>query len=137
MPFDNNIYHDRWIAFVASLNGGIKLIPKALVKYRQHEHSETDILRLKAAKKSKGQGMYIAPSTIALIRNYSRKNSVYTDFFSCFADCFSSDYRLVKRQKLFNVLVGKIDEIFFSSHKSYISKLNLTRKICFRKNYQP
>jgi glycosyltransferase involved in cell wall biosynthesis len=137
MPFDGNIYHDRWIAFVASLNGGIKLIPKALVKYRQHERSETDILKLKAAKKSISQGMYIAPSTIALIRNYSRRNSIYTDFFACFADCFSPDYRLVKRQKLFNVLVGNIDEIFFSSHKSYISKLNLTRKICFRKKYQP
>lgn len=137
LPFDNNIYHDRWIAFVASLNGGIKLIPEALVNYRQHASSETDILRLKSPKKSNAQRMYIAPSTIALIRNYSVRNSRYTEFFRNFADCFDTDYRVIKRVKLFRVLLSKLDEIFFSSHKSYISKLNLTRKICFRKKYQP
>lgn len=137
LPFDENIYHDRWIAFVASLKGGIKLIPEALVQYRQHASSETDILRLKTAKKSNAQRIYIAPSTISLLRNYSQRDSEYTDFFRNFADCFSPDYKLVKRLKLFRVLIGKLDEIFFSSSKSYISKLNLTRKICFRKKYQP
>lgn len=137
LPFDEHIFHDRWIAFVASLNGGIKVLPQALVRYRQHPSSETDILRLKPPKKSNEQRTYIASSTIDLIKNYSIRKSRYGLFFRAFADCFDDDHKLVKRFKLFTLLVGKLDEIFFTSHKSYLSKVNLTRKICFRKKYQP
>ena len=31
IPFDVRYFHDRWIAFIASERGGIKLLPKALV----------------------------------------------------------------------------------------------------------
>lgn len=137
IPFDENIYHDRWIAFVASINGGIKLIPEALVQYRQHDTSETDILKLKKSKKSIKAGMYIAPSTVEMIRGYRFRDSQYSEFFKDFADCFGADYKLRKRSKLFRVLASQMDQIFYSSKKSYISKLNLIRKICFRRNYQP
>jgi glycosyltransferase involved in cell wall biosynthesis len=35
-PFPASVYHDYWLALVASSNGGVLSIPDRLVKYRQH-----------------------------------------------------------------------------------------------------
>ncbi len=47
LPFPKVKFHDWWLAFVATQNGGIKYIDQVLVNYRQHQHSTTDILSLK------------------------------------------------------------------------------------------
>jgi glycosyltransferase involved in cell wall biosynthesis len=47
LPFPNAKFHDWWLAFVATQNGGVKYINQILVNYRQHENSKTDILSLK------------------------------------------------------------------------------------------
>jgi glycosyltransferase involved in cell wall biosynthesis len=36
-PFREEIPHDGWLAYHATLYGGVKYLPEALVKYRQHE----------------------------------------------------------------------------------------------------
>jgi glycosyltransferase involved in cell wall biosynthesis len=36
LPFNPYISHDRWLAYIAMLEGTIKVIPKPLVLYRQH-----------------------------------------------------------------------------------------------------
>jgi glycosyltransferase involved in cell wall biosynthesis len=36
-PFFDVITHDWWVSYVATLHGGIKYLPEALVYYRQHE----------------------------------------------------------------------------------------------------
>lgn len=50
LPFPKEIFHDRWLAFTATNIGEIKYINKTLVKYRQHENSDTNILKLKRNK---------------------------------------------------------------------------------------
>ncbi len=47
IPFPKEIFHDRWLAFTATNNGSIKYLDIPLVKYRQHENSDTNILKLK------------------------------------------------------------------------------------------
>lgn len=46
LPFPKEIFHDRWLAFTAANNGGIAYLNKTLVKYRQHENTDTNILKI-------------------------------------------------------------------------------------------
>jgi len=50
LPFPKEIFHDRWLAYTATNIGSIKYIDKSLVRYRQHENSDTNILKLKRNK---------------------------------------------------------------------------------------
>jgi glycosyltransferase involved in cell wall biosynthesis len=52
-PLKENYYHDWWLAYVAANIGTIDFIPQCLVRYRQHEKSNTDLLNLSKAKKKK------------------------------------------------------------------------------------
>ncbi|MEB2785640.1 glycosyltransferase [Algoriphagus persicinus] len=46
-PFPTKGFYDHWIVFVASHYGTIDFKPECLVKYRQHQHTLTDILGAK------------------------------------------------------------------------------------------
>jgi len=50
IPFPKEIFHDRWLAYTATNTGSIKYINRSLVRYRQHENSDTNILKLKRNK---------------------------------------------------------------------------------------
>ncbi|AZI25275.1 glycosyltransferase family 2 protein [Pedobacter sp. G11] len=50
LPFPKGIFHDRWLAYTATNIGNIKYIDQPLVQYRQHENSDTNILKLKRNK---------------------------------------------------------------------------------------
>ena len=52
-PFKKDTYHDWWIAYVATNLGTIDYLPQCLVKYRQHDNSDTDLLTRKDEKKDK------------------------------------------------------------------------------------
>lgn len=52
-PFKKDAYHDWWIAYVATNLGTIDYLPQCLVKYRQHDDSDTDLLARKDEKKDK------------------------------------------------------------------------------------
>jgi hypothetical protein len=52
-PFKKDTYHDWWIAYVATNLGTIDYLPQCLVKYRQHDDSDTDLLARKDEKKDK------------------------------------------------------------------------------------
>ncbi|MBS1528102.1 MAG: glycosyltransferase family 2 protein [Bacteroidetes bacterium] len=45
LPFDRRFFHDWWLAYVAANLGTIDFLPECLVKYRQHDKSETNILK--------------------------------------------------------------------------------------------
>jgi glycosyltransferase involved in cell wall biosynthesis len=51
LPFKESYFHDWWLAYVAANMGSIKCIPQCLVKYRQHNNNDTDVLRRKQIKK--------------------------------------------------------------------------------------
>ncbi|WP_111671065.1 glycosyltransferase [Algoriphagus litoralis] len=44
LPFPEQGFYDHWLAFVALESGSIKYCPEVLVKYRQHQSNQTDIL---------------------------------------------------------------------------------------------
>lgn len=50
LPLPASVYHDHWIAYVAANVGTIGYVPKTLVKYRQHEKTSTNILKLSKRK---------------------------------------------------------------------------------------
>jgi glycosyltransferase involved in cell wall biosynthesis len=45
LPLKKEYFHDWWLAYVATNIGKIDYIPQCLVKYRQHDKSDTNILR--------------------------------------------------------------------------------------------
>ncbi|WP_276359262.1 glycosyltransferase family 2 protein [Daejeonella sp. H1SJ63] len=45
LPFPNAYFHDWWIAYVATNLGSIDYLDEVLVKYRQHEKADTNILK--------------------------------------------------------------------------------------------
>lgn len=51
LPLNEGLYHDWWIAYVATNHGSVDYIPECLVKYRQHEKSDTDLLWIKSDDK--------------------------------------------------------------------------------------
>ena len=51
-PFLKEVPHDGWLAFHATLYGGVKYLPDALVKYRQHEGNVFGVV----GAKKKGSG---------------------------------------------------------------------------------
>jgi glycosyltransferase involved in cell wall biosynthesis len=46
LPFPKGVFHDRWLAFTATNLGSIAYLDLPLVKYRQHESSDTNILKI-------------------------------------------------------------------------------------------
>jgi len=47
LPLKPGYFHDWWLAYIAANIGTIDFIPQCLVKYRQHDASDTNILRQK------------------------------------------------------------------------------------------
>lgn len=50
LPLTSLVHHDCWISFIATCKGEIKYLSNTYVKYRQHENSETDLLKIKSQK---------------------------------------------------------------------------------------
>ncbi|MDB4924356.1 glycosyltransferase [Mucilaginibacter sp.] len=50
LPLKETYFHDWWLAYVATNMGTIDFMPECLVKYRQHDKSDTNILRTKRDK---------------------------------------------------------------------------------------
>lgn len=58
LPFPQEVFHDRWLAFTATNNGGITYLNKALVKYRQHENTDTNILKINKGNRKPSKSGY-------------------------------------------------------------------------------
>jgi len=134
LPFHKDFYHDWWIAFVAVTVGKIKAIPDVLVKYRQHELSITDSLALRRekalTKKHKKSAVYdLEWITHCLsfnkLRNSEEIELIYNQLLN---------YENNKRDWKFIVFMVKYYKLlhrFTADKKSYLSRLNRVRKICF------
>ncbi|MFA6944350.1 MAG: glycosyltransferase family 2 protein [Pedobacter sp.] len=51
LPFPNAYFHDWWMGYVATNLGSIDFISESLVKYRQHQKADTNILKRKRDNK--------------------------------------------------------------------------------------
>ena len=52
-PFKQGHYHDWWLAYVATNTGCIDYLPQCLVRYRQHDDNDTDLLKRKDAARDR------------------------------------------------------------------------------------
>jgi glycosyltransferase involved in cell wall biosynthesis len=130
LPLKKGYFHDWWLAYVATNIGKIDFIPQCLVKYRQHDKSETNILRI-VREKDKYK--------MSSIENYDR---TLNWLHYCKSFKHNRDQALIDRiynayKKLtdsyisfeFGMLLLKHMKIFFFMRKkSTSSKLNYIRK---------
>jgi glycosyltransferase involved in cell wall biosynthesis len=57
-PFREEVPHDGWLAFHATLFGGVAYLPEPLVKYRQHAGNVFGVIGRKKKEKGIGAGAY-------------------------------------------------------------------------------
>ncbi len=132
-PLQPGLFHDRWIAYVATNLGSIGFIDECLVKYRQHENSDTNILKLTRKEKT----------------HYSQQNSVQRFEQDLKWLQLSKDFRFNKNpdlmQNFYNKFTSRINavvsfdfawlvfkyrkQVFFIQKKSSLSKLNFIFKL--------
>ncbi|WP_029274509.1 glycosyltransferase family 2 protein [Pedobacter borealis] len=129
-PFPGKFYHDWWMAFVATENGGLKYLDQTLVLYRQHSTSNTDILNIKARPKKTKKGIVkeIKPDWLAYC---IIKTKTEADYINQLLSCFDSEGFVISRMRLFFLLLKNYKLIFYLKKKNGLSKLNYIRKMCF------
>lgn len=131
LPFPTGIFHDRWIAYSAGNRGSIKYINAALVKYRQHEKSDTNILKLKREK----------AETILYGRIKIEKTLKELEIFAAFP--FNKDQPFVSkllklyRTRLTAKFCFRLTVFMYANYKSllYISKKSTLSKFNFILKY--
>ncbi len=131
VPFPNSFYHDWWMAFVSTSYGSLKYYDKTLVKYRQHIHSNTDVLNIKRKPHTKKNKEKIRGINIKWLMCCATKNSACTPLVKEIISCFDENKKLNRRFKLFCLLLKNYKNVFYIKKKSNISKLNYIRQICF------
>lgn len=133
LPFPKEIFHDRWLAFTATNNGGITYLNKALVKYRQHENTDTNILKInkenRKPSKSGHQKMMNILNELSHFSNYpylKQKGSIeklyetYLIWVNSYF-CWSLPAFMISNYKL----------LFFIPKKGLFSNLNFIFKHLF------
>ncbi len=131
LPFPNAYFHDWWMGYVATNLGSIDFIGESLVKYRQHQKADTNILKRKrdntlrnpitAAMKYERKMLWIK-SCVDYQKNKNPKfiRNLYTEFQKNKEEYIS--FGLAK-------LIYKNHGILFSiNKKSTFSKLNFALK---------
>lgn len=53
LPVPDGWLHDEWLAMLAAIDGGVKLVPEALTDYRQHDSNEVGARRMSLVDKWK------------------------------------------------------------------------------------
>lgn len=129
-PFPEKLYHDWWMAFIAAENGGIKYYDRALVHYRQHANSNTDMLsiRIKPESDKKNHIHEIKPDWLITCM---KKSSVIKAYIKNLLSCFNTDYSIKNPIKLFFLLLKHYKLLFYQKKKGNLSKINYIRKMCF------
>lgn len=74
-PFLDDMPHDGWLAFHATLYGGVGYLPEVLVKYRQHADNVFGVVGRKRKKITRQQRVERKKRELAQIRN--RINAYY------------------------------------------------------------
>ena len=127
--FNDVVIHDRWLAYVATNNGGIIFIDQPLVQYRRHLNANTNILPQEPTK---------APKS-----NSIDKMKFQLDITSIFVEYpFNTD--LPFKKKLLKLLQLRMESytsfalayflfrhraiLFYIQKKSAISKINMILK---------
>jgi glycosyltransferase involved in cell wall biosynthesis len=134
LPFPEDIvFHDLWISFVASCYSDICYIDEPLIKYRQHSNNITDIdKRNKIPKNYKKKIEKKMNSHIVFmkkLKNYifylenNLPNHDNLSFLVQILDEYSKYEKYYFNIKLFRLIIGRKDELFFSKKEITLSRI--------------
>lgn len=133
LPFPKEIFHDRWLAFVAANNGGITYLNKTLVKYRQHENTDTNILKInKRNRKPSISGHQKMMKILSELFHFStypylkQKNQV-EKLYEAYLNWVNSYFNWV----LMSFMILNYKLLFFIPKKGALSNLNFIFKHFF------
>jgi glycosyltransferase involved in cell wall biosynthesis len=130
LPLKQNYFHDWWLAYVATNVGTIDFIPQCLVKYRQHDSSDTNILGLsrkednyKFSSVHKVERMDI---WLGYCANYPQNKhpQLVQQIYEAYNNRFDNYFSL----KLVRLLYKYRAIIFYTRKKGNLSKLNYIYK---------
>ncbi|PWS31093.1 glycosyltransferase family 2 protein [Pedobacter paludis] len=127
LPFPKEIFHDRWLAYTATNVGKLKYINQSLVKYRQHENSDTNILKLEREK------VIITPNGKAKIEKTLSEFEVFASYKYNKDTAFIQQLLKLYRTRLNNYLCFRLIFFMYSNYKSllFISKKSTVSKMNF------
>ncbi len=124
--FDNNFYHDWWIAFIAASYGKIKYLDRVLVNYRQHANSLTDLSNVKedSAKQHKPKYREV---NLAWLKKCYTVDDLHRAYIKKLINVLEKK-SLSKVPQLFYLLLLESKYTYFMKKKSGFSKVNYLRK---------
>ncbi len=126
LPLKKGYFHDWWLAYVATNIGEIDFIPQCLVQYRQHDKSDTNILRI-----ARDKDIYEFSSVQKLERNHKwlgycaefNKNKKPA-LIKAIYDAYTIRINTYVSFKLSMLLYKNRSTIFYIPKKNSISKIN-------------
>ena len=135
-PFPEDMYHDWWVVYTATVLGKIMYVKDSLVKYRQHQNSYTDALGARAVKATGKARDYIAASVNAreqVINEkihhlktfyYNRANSKKNKrFITKLIVAFQQQKKSYIASRLFCMFLLYGDRLFRIQKKSYLKTI--------------
>jgi glycosyltransferase involved in cell wall biosynthesis len=125
LPLKETYFHDWWLAYVATNMGSIDFIPECLVKYRQHDKSDTNILR---TKRDKEIHKHLSVQKLERIQTWlgycaaypNNKNDIAQQFYEAFTKRMGSYVSF----SLSRLLIKYQETIFFIRKKSKLNRAN-------------
>jgi glycosyltransferase involved in cell wall biosynthesis len=126
LPLKRSYFHDWWLAYVATNIGKIDFIPQCLVQYRQHDKSDTNILRRgrkkDAYKFSSFQKIERIQTWLGYCAAFNKNKNpqLITQFYNAFAKRVNSYASF----KLSVLLFKHRNAIFYIRKKSKLNMLN-------------
>lgn len=122
------ITHDWWLAFNASLYGGIKFLPEALILYRQHPHNLFGVIGSKGKAQNKQKKS----------KDQADQRGRINVFYEICPDALTKEkkvlYKLKKSYESFSLSNNFLRMFtFFSNYKTLLAvkKRNTVRKLLF------
>ncbi|TWR24053.1 glycosyltransferase family 2 protein [Mucilaginibacter pallidiroseus] len=130
LPLPKGHFHDWWLAYVATNLGSILALPQSLVKYRQHDKSDTNILKLTRDKDNYSFSSVekMQRELNWLLQCASFPQNRHPKFIKAFYDAYSKRMDSYMNFKLTMLMYQKSKAIFYMRKKSRLSKLNYIYK---------
>jgi Glycosyltransferases involved in cell wall biogenesis len=124
LPIPENIPHDIWFAYAATVHGGIFYLDKVLTEYRQHSKTHTITLATATptrSRKKRYQDFEKQLHWIQVMKDHAAKNELifYDELYQLYEKKQNGKYNL----KLFSFLLKHHKELFRFKRKSFTSNL--------------
>lgn len=127
LPFPASIYHDQWLAYVASTIGTISYSSAPLVKYRQHPQSMTDIRIVRQRENFHHKNARIL-TNLQICNDFNRKNGKDTHVTQRLIELYQARTNAAFCLPLFLYLCRHSNELFYILKKPQYKKLHIAFK---------